>query len=234
VANESTTVWVCTECGREHVKHAPPCSRCGNATLERREQTVDDSELVAPGYRDLVTPRYVLGVGVALALGLVLLLGVAGVIDLPGMNSGVPEVENVPGNADTYEGIDLAAVESAYIDGFNQELDARGGQTLARNDRIDDVAQFYNQRWVTSTVADGDLPPDDQVVDLLDGPCDRPILLPSRQGVPDSMDSADAFGRDLASDQFGGDNATLPQDATVTGVDVHVVEDTVYVTQFVC
>ncbi len=235
VANESTTVWVCTECGREHVKHAPPCSRCGNATLERREQTVADSELQAPGYRDLVTPRYLLGVGVALALGLVLLLGIAGVINLPGMDSGVPAVDDVPGDAESYDGVSLTAVEDAYVDAFNDRLRRTDRTALARDDRVDDVARFYNQRQVKAAAGTGALPPDDRVVDLLGGSCSGSIgLVNGTTAAPTDVESAESLGDDLAAQQFARGEVTLPPDASVTGVDVHVADGSVYVTQFVC
>ncbi|PSP40179.1 hypothetical protein BRC66_04265 [Halobacteriales archaeon QH_2_66_30] len=52
--NDPALMWVCTECGREHPKNAPPCSRCGSVSLEKRRQEIDESELTAPGYLELV------------------------------------------------------------------------------------------------------------------------------------------------------------------------------------
>jgi len=235
-AGGTTTVWVCTECGREHPKHAPPCSRCGNSTLERREVGVDDSELVAPGYRDLLTPRYVLGFALAIGLGLLLLLGVAGVVDLPGMaDGGVPPVDDVPGSADSYEGASLAAVESAYLEAFQAQLDRTGGPALVREERIGEVATFYNQRWVTAEVGEGRLPSDERVVSLLAEACDGPIArIPGTLEAPTTVESADALGRDLADVQFARGEVELPEGATATGVDVHVADGRLYVTQFVC
>jgi len=235
-AGGTTTVWVCTECGREHPKHAPPCSRCGNAELERREVGVDDSELVAPGYRDLLTPRYVLGFAVAALFGVVLLLGVTGVVDLPGMaDSDVPTVEDVPGSADSYEGVSLDAVETAYLADVQAQLDRTDGPALERDERLDAVATFYNQRWVTSGSDDATVPSDERVVSLLEGRCDGQIVrIPGTLAAPTSVDSAESLGQDLADVQFARGEVELPPDATVTGVDVHAADGRLFVTQFVC
>lgn len=235
-AGDSTTVWVCTECGREHPKHAPPCSRCGNAELERRELTVDDAELTAPGYRDLLTPQYVAGLAVALALGGILLLGLAGVIDIPGLESGVPEVRNVPGNATTLDGVSLSAVEGAFVERLNALRTAGNLSDLRRHDRLDAVATFYNRRRVKAMAGEGTLPSPEELRDLVGDRCGpRAVLVDYTVPVPDSVRSADAIGERLASRAVESGQAGFPADRGLTGLDTHALRNgSLSVTQIAC
>ena len=100
-------VWVCPECGREHEKHSPPCSRCGNATLEQREREYDGVETVgSTGYLDILDRRYTAGFAAVGVLLLVLGLGAAGVVDVPGI--GTPSPPDAPGSAEEWRGLPLA------------------------------------------------------------------------------------------------------------------------------
>ena len=235
-AGESTVVWVCTECGREHPKHAPPCSRCGNSTLERREITVEDADLTAPGYRDLLTPRYVAGVVLALALGVVLLLGLAGVVTLPGMGQGVPAVSDVPGNATSLAGIPLAEVEVAYLDRANAIRASADMTSLTRNDRLDAVATYYNQRRVKAALGGGSVPSNDELGDLVEGPCDRGARFVAYSvPVPPDVSSPDVVGSRLADRAFETGQGGLPAERGLTGLDTHALPNgTLSVTQFAC
>ena len=142
---EPALVWVCTECSREHPKNAPPCSRCGNTTLEKRRQEIDESELEAPSYRELLTPGYVAAV---LVLGLAMVvfaLGVAGVIALPGFGGDGPTVEGtVPGNATSADGIDISEIETAYLDALADREDVGAG--AERSAALDELATYANQQ----------------------------------------------------------------------------------------
>lgn len=231
-----STVWVCTECGREHTKHTPPCKRCGSHDLEKRRQEFDEAELEPPGYTDLLTPRYAVGIAVALALAAVFVAGAAGVVNLPlpGFDSGVPGVSDVPGNATSAGSVDLGAAEEAYVAALSQRRAAAGSGSLTRDDRLDRVATFYNQRRVKADLGAGSLPSQDRLRELLSGPCGRNILLVQPEVQPGTFDSAADLGERLAevSAQRG---ATSPQVAGRTGVDFHALPDgRVYVTQFVC
>ncbi|SDJ20323.1 hypothetical protein SAMN05216226_101115 [Halovenus aranensis] len=233
---EATIVWACTDCGREHPKHAPPCSRCGNPTLEKQRQHVDQAELSAPGYLDLVTPRYILALGVTLAVASVVVLGLVGVLDVPGFDQGgVPGVDDVPGNATATGGVALADVEAAYVAALNEELDRADGPQLDRSDHLDEVSTFYNQRLVKTLLADGNLPEDQRVSDLLGEECRRgtPITFSDEQVTVDGSETAPELGQTLATAVVEAGFEPV-RSATVVGVDVHAVDGQLFLGQFVC
>jgi DNA-directed RNA polymerase subunit RPC12/RpoP len=238
-ALESTTVWVCTECGRTHTKHSPPCSRCGNHKLVREKQRVDEEELTAPGYLDLVTPRYLAGVAVVVVLAAVFLLGVTGVVQIPGLSSGLPSVSDVPGEAEAAGDRSLSAVEDAYLTELNDRREGTGLETLDRDEQLDEVAEYTNKRIVKNRHGDGDPPDDGQISDAISGTCDprsvTPALvtLPAEEGV-DAADSDSALAGALVDGRVAqGDLPTADQ--RLTGVDVHVAPDgTTYLTEFTC
>ena len=231
-ANE-TIVWVCPECGRSHPKHNPPCSRCGHPSLEREVQRVEESELSAPGYLDLVTPRYVAGLVVVLGLAAVFVLGVTGVVTIPGLTGGVPDVSGVPGQADTANGITLADVEEAYLTRLNEARETAGYEMLSRDDRLDEIATFYNQRRVKADFADGSLPARDRMRQLLGDSCDGQILQITPTQDFSEYTSAEALGIAFAEQTLAGGGTLETQQKT--GVDVHIAPDgTVYLTQYAC
>jgi hypothetical protein len=234
---EATLVWVCTDCGREHPKHAPPCSRCGNPTLEKQEQRVDEAELNAPGYLDLVTPRYLAALGVTLLVAAVVVLGLVGAIDLPGFDQGgVPDVENVPGNGTAVDGVALADVEAAYVTALNRERAATDQPRLTRSDHLDAVTTFYNQRVVKFLLAGSDLPGDQQVTDLLAEQCREgsPIAFDDARVTVDGNETAEELGEELAAELLDSGGFDPPETVDTLGVDVHSVDDRLYLGQFVC
>ncbi len=236
---ESTTVWVCTECGRNHTKHAPPCSRCGNHKLVREQQYVDEDELSAPGYLDLLTPRYLAGAAVVLALAGVFVLGVTGVVYVPGISPGLPPLGDVPGDAETAGDRSLSAVETAYVEELNDRRGAAGLSTVERDADVDEVAAFANKRVVNAEHGDGEFPDRGQLTDALSGPCDPREVTPAivRLDPSAGLDAADS-DRALAAALVDarlqeGDLATAER--SLIGVDVHVAPDgTTYLTQFTC
>jgi DNA-directed RNA polymerase subunit RPC12/RpoP len=234
---DETIVWVCTECGRTHTKHSPPCSRCGNRKLVREAQGVDESELTAPGYLDLLTPKYVAGLVVVLGLAAVFVLGVTGIVYVPGLSSGLPPISDVPGDAATSGDRSLAAVEDAYLDALNDRRSEAGFGTLSRNADIDDVAEFANQRVVKADYGDGQPPEQGTINDALSGTCDRArgtlVTLEPENGV-DAADSDEALAAALV-DRRIADGEFVTADRGLVGLDVHVAPDgTTYLTQFVC
>lgn len=233
---DSTVAWVCTQCGREHPKHNPPCSRCGNQTLERRDITVDDAELAAPGYRDLLTPTYVAAIIGVAVLGGVLLLGLAGVISLPGMAPGVPTVSDVPGNASHLGDVPLAGVEDAYLRRANLLRPQANLTLLHPNDRLEAVARYYNQRRVKAAAGLGDLPSGDELGELIEGTCGREAgFVTETVPIPTSVDTPDAIGGRLAERAFESGRLNLPAPRGRAGLDVHALENrSVSVTLFAC
>ena len=225
---ETTLVWVCTDCGREHTKHSPPCSRCGSPSLEKREQGVADDELTAPGYLDLLTPRYLAVLGLVVVLAAVLALGFAGIVDLPGMgHSDVPEVKNVPGNETTASnGVSLAAVGDSFVDGLNDQRSEAGVGTLERDSRLDEIARFQNQQRVRADV-EGASVDEETAEELILEQCDVAVAHGMTTAVDEETDVA------AITEQFFDPQGALEQWETV-GVHVHAVDDEVYLYRILC
>jgi hypothetical protein len=232
VSADSTTLWVCPACGREHTKNAPPCSRCGNATLEREQRRVSDDELTVPGYRDLVTPKYLAALGVVLGLATLLVLGAGGVVDLPGFpDDSVPGVDEVPGNGTvTAGGVSLADIEGQYLDALDTRRADGGTDPLDRRSRLDAVARYYNQRLVKAELASGSLPGEGELRGLLPGDCSGAAIVSLSRP---SVENAETAGAGLA-DSLGGDDTPLRANYRLTGVDIHSADGTLFLTQFVC
>lgn len=236
-AGESTTVWVCADCGREHTKHSPPCSRCGHPTLERREQTVDDDELVAPGYLDLVTPRYVLGLAAVLVFAAVLGLGIAGVVDLPGLGSEevqVPDPAEVPGDPDAAAGVELADVEDAYLDRLNELRTGVGASAVTRADDLDDVARDLNLLFVDAEFGDAAPPGSEELGQLVRPVCGRDAVLERYDVDLDDGGTATGIGHRLAEGRVRQGGVDDAGDNDRVGIDAHAVDGAVYVFELTC
>jgi ribosomal protein L37E len=226
-----STVWVCTNCGREHTKHTPPCSRCGHDELERRRQQIDESEITAPGYLDLVTPRYIAAFLGVLALAAVFLLGVTGTVDIPGFGTGIPEVADVPGNATAAGGVSLADAERAYLQRLNDEREAADGEALTRTDELDRVATFLNQR----RVKENDLSEREReaVRDVLREQCSESPQVPAIDIPTDRFDSATGLGESVFVTYQR--DVVVGATGTATGVDFHArPSGDVAVVQIIC
>ena len=225
-------VWVCTSCGREHTKHNPPCSRCGHGELELQRQEVSDDELEVPGYVDLLTPRYVLGLVVVLAVAGVFVLGVTGVVDIPGFGGGVPEVSDVPGNAAAAGNVSFDDAERAYLSRLNDARERVNVSSLSRDGDLDAVATFFNQKRVKAEGVSRE--ERDRVQGVLEGTCETSPQVVTASVPPESVDSAAALGDALvASSVQDGEADTV--DGTRTGVDLHATPDgQVYLLQVVC
>ena len=235
----TTTVWVCPECGRAHPKNSPPCSRCGHGKLEMEERTVDDyGDVGAPSYRDLITPRYAVGLVAALALAAVFVLGATGIVAIPGLTPPGLDVAGVPGNATVAAGIDLGAVEDAYLDGLNERREAGDVEPLASDEDLTEVTRFFNQRAIKESLTDRDLPSTDTAAKRLRNACSSEPLVwdlgrgdVSIDGFGDAESLAEALvdRSEFRSGSVGADAGPK------TGIDLHVGPDgTVYVLQLVC
>ena len=241
VSSDSTTMWVCTECGREHPKHSPPCSRCGNATLEREEKRITDAELAAPGYRDLATPRYLAVLGVTLVVAAIAVLGFAGVVDVPGFSAADPAADptadptavDAPGDPDMAGELSLAAVESEYLDAIDELRSEEGRAGLERELNLDDVAAVYNKRRVDAVVGDGNPPTESDITDLLDESCRSGVLVP-RFVLTGEVNDATEAGEQLANRTSGSAGPMLDERYETVGVDVHAASGTLYSSVLAC
>jgi len=236
---DATTVWVCTECGRNHTKHAPPCSRCGNHKLVKEKQRVDDAELSAPGYLDLLTPKYLAGLVVVLGLAGVFTLGVTGLVYIPGLSPGVPPVPDAPGEADAAAGRSLAAVESAYVTELNERRSGAGLAELTRTDRLDEIAAYTNKQLVAVEYGEADSVDREAVTEEVRAACGDVAVSPSRINLDrtsglDGTDTAQSLAVALV-DRHESADGFARADGALVGVDVHVAPDgRTYLTQFTC
>ncbi|MEF8908335.1 MAG: hypothetical protein V5A13_10770, partial [Haloarculaceae archaeon] len=225
-------VWVCTSCGREHTKHNPPCSRCGHADLELQRQEINDSELEVPGYFDLLTPRYILGLAVVLVVAGVFVLGVTGAVDIPGFGGGVPEVSDVPGNAAAAGNVSFEDAEAAYLAGLNDARESASATALSRNGDLGAVATFLNQKRVKEEGVSRE--ERDRVQSALEGACETSPSVITASVLPDSLDSASALADALVASSVRDGEADAVE-GTRTGIDLHATPDgRVYLLQVVC
>jgi ribosomal protein L37E len=235
--HEPEPVWGCPECGRQHQKNSPPCSRCGNPSLEKRSpEAFDAAELETSSYADLLSARYVAGYAVALVAGAVLVLGLLGVITLPGMGGDLT-VSDVPGDAERSNGLELAAVEDAYVADLVERREAEGYAALSRNDRLDDAARFWNQRRVKADYGDGTVPDGERLSEAIGGACSGsvgPVAFSLDPGAS-AFESPEALASALVDAQLAEGQGHFEADRGRIGIDVHVAPDgVVYVSGFVC
>ncbi|MFC7139145.1 hypothetical protein ACFQMA_04745 [Halosimplex aquaticum] len=235
--HEREPVWVCPECGRVHQKNSPPCSRCGNARLERRvpDESDYDDELSGTSYVDLLSARYVAGLAVAAVAGTVLILGLLGVITLPGTGG------DVPGSAESVNGVDLAETETAFVAELNDRRADAGFAEYERHENLDDAARVANQRWVREQAGEGSGSDGERALGELDGACGGNVTaFRSYAVVPDDVratafESPEALGTvlvDAYENEVGGFFET-PKGRI--GVDVHAgPDDRVSVTVIAC
>jgi ribosomal protein L40E len=234
---DTTRVWVCTECGREHPRHSPPCSRCGSPDLEEQTKEVGADELDSPSYVDLLTPRYALALVGVLALATVFVLGATGVINVPLLFPGesLPDVENVPGNEyETASGVSLAEVEDAYVEAINEQRTANGLAELERDDRLDEIMTVYNQQRVkiefTGTTEDIEQTQEQIREECPDGGYESRLVEPENSG-----ESAAEIGQRFAATSPASTAATeVDGQIQQIGLDVHAVDGRLYLQQLLC
>lgn len=234
VAMETTTVWTCSRCGREHARHTATCNNCGNADLEETEKRISESETAIPSYLDLVTPQYALALGAVLLIAVAAILGFAGVIDVPFISNGVPDVENVPGNAtQTESGVELATVESTFVDGVNEQREANTAGALNRESRLDEIARFENQQRVKSEVSGEGEVDEQRVRELLSEECQAFGKIRSQVPIQEGDTASSLAGEFLADERFGNPVFENEEIDTI-GIDTHTVDGQLYMTAFLC
>ncbi|ELY85500.1 hypothetical protein [Natrialba taiwanensis] len=230
----TTYVWTCPDCGRAHVKNNPPCSRCGNTTLERTEQTYDDVDealetvswfAVAKPYTPIIA-----------VVGIVALLFASGIVSpsiLPGV--GTPSPPDAPGNGTEYNGINLDAVEERAND---QLAAARADDDPTPDEGLAAYAEYRNRVLVATEHGDGDrdheLPdPDEFNIDC------RTDLVVSHVAPFETPIDADTGEGELAANVTEVvrmlEAGTSEYDVVADGFDLHVgPEGTIYVSYAAC
>ena len=231
------TVWVCPECGREHMRNNPPCSRCGNMTLEPATQPggeiTDDN---SAGYLDLITIREVALAAVIVLVLALFALGQAGVIDLPGAETGGPAAEDVPGESEQVGDLSLSAVENAYVSEFADRRQAAGELPVGPDPRLADTAGEYNRWLVATEYGDEDAP---DFGEVYEGECPWSVRYSSYTAQVGDTDELGTMPPDevaiLLLDAYEDGGGTVGNGASTIGVDVHVAPDgNVYVTHVLC
>ncbi len=229
---DTTTVWACTECGRAHPRNSPPCSRCGHMNLEREVREFDDVAASGGGWLDALDRKHVLGfAGAFLLLGVVL----ASTLGLLGLG-GPPSVDDVPGSAESVEGLSLSDVEDQYVAELNQRRAESGLDAFERPEALQRMATYYNQRRVKADHEDGDPPDPGSVYEEFDYRCSGTPAL-REYPPPPVIDDVSAFGNEseLASVMALVESQQLVQNYDEIGVDVHAAPGgTLYVAVFAC
>lgn len=256
-ADATSHVWVCTECGNDHPKHTPPCDRCGNATLERRELTYDEDEVLDEmlggessgpsadvGYLDVLDAKLAAGFLAVGALVLVLALGFLGVVSVPGLDIGPAEEITAPGNDTQVGHISLQAVETEYVSQLNAQREANGYEPLSVDEDVTLAASNVNKQRVRAVFVGEETPTENdlhtQVADSCGSSVEaRAFELPTGAmpgGSITGYDSEAAVGEALLDQRItNGPIQYQEAERNVIGVDVHVgPNDRVYVLQVVC
>ncbi len=231
-------IWICTNCGREHVKNNPPCSRCHNHSFEKREQDYDglEADLDVPSWFDVAKPY----LPVFAIIGLVFALFATGIVSptvLPGIGSTAPTPPDAPGATDEAAGLDLALTEREIHDRLEAERAASDHPARAYDDGLAAYAAYENARYVLEQ--SGEDPGDASNPAAFDPDCAGESVaaapLGDVDGVIDDYDDEAALADDLASallESPFGDNVRTGFDAE--GIDVHVVDGTIYVFYAAC
>ncbi|OAQ53887.1 hypothetical protein HTG_06360 [Natrinema mahii] len=227
-------VWACTNCGREHVRNTPPCSRCGNPDLERVEQTYEDVErdLETPSWLEVAKPY----LPVFAVIGIVVALFATGIVSpsiLPGI--GPPSPPDAPGQADEAAGLDLEATAAAVHDRL--EAERTGSDTRQYDDGLVAHAEYYNRMLVAVEFDDAD--PDAPDADAFDHGCGDAQVV-TAQLTSSNLSAVEygderAFGDAIAEALLAEYGEDMRRGFDAEGIDIHVApNDDVYVFYSAC
>ncbi|RQG97023.1 hypothetical protein [Natrarchaeobius chitinivorans] len=231
----TTYVWRCTDCGRDHVKNNPPCSRCHNHELEKVEQTYADvdRELETPSWLAVAKP-YVPVFALIAAVAVLFATGIIPASILPGI--GPPPLPDAPGEGTEAAGIDLDEAEREIHERLEAERTAGDGESRAYDDSLAAYAEYLNRAYVA--IEYDDAQPD--AVSPADFGADCSVtpvggwLQTAELSITELEDEAaladEVVDRLLASEV--GDDVRRGYDTE--GVDLHVVDDDVYVYYATC
>ncbi|QLG47683.1 hypothetical protein [Natrinema halophilum] len=221
-------VWTCTECGREHVRNSPPCSRCGNPQLVQTEQTYDglERDLSAPGWLEVMKPYVPVVIGFALVAA-VFATGLVSLPDLPG--SGPPAPPDAPGEGTEASGIDLETTEEV----IHERLEAERSGSRRYDDGLAAYAEYYNRAYVAIEYEDARVEKvslDDFGIDC-HGTLDEGQL-PYTFSIADYDDEATLA--DGVVERLQSGDVVTGSGYDVEGIDIHVVDGSVYVFYATC
>ena len=217
-------VWVCPNCGRDHVKNNPPCSRCLNPTLERAEPDHADLEadLDVPSWLEVMKP-YAPVLVVAVVIVALFATGIIPASILPGIGT------DVPGEADSSNGIDHATVEAAVHDQLNAHRSSIDEPERGYDDGVAAYAEAQNQRLVIERYTDRE--PSQPDPSQFDTGCIETLqwgpIHPLEEAIEgDEYDSETALAEDIAAALLESPFAeTVETGAEREGLDVHVGPD---------
>lgn len=222
------TVWRCTDCGREHQKNAPPCSRCGGLKLE--QTTTEHVDVVDGGG---LLPRWtdsaVKVVGVLVVLALVT-GGVVGAGPLAGTLDTTVDPPEAPGTGATASGIDLSDAEREVVEQFNGERVSAAD--LTRRDDLDRIAEYITRY----RVAEGEWPTDPESFPTADCQYRASHLLLEAQNTIGRHASETDLAATIANSWIEYSEVEFSSDTlTAVGVDIYVgPADAVYVALAIC
>ena len=224
-------LWICADCGRQHMRNNPPCSRCGSHALEKTEQNYEDveRELETPSWLEVAKP-YLPAFAV---IGIVALLFATGIVPLsvlPGI--GPPPMPDAPGNASEASGIDLEDAEVEIHDRLQDERNADARREY--DDALAAAAEYRNRELVA--VQHGDAERSRVSLDDFGAECTTDLAgaRPTLETDVDAFDDEADLATEAAASIATAEPAALEAGYAGDGIDVHVVDGTVYVAYLTC
>ena len=187
-------VWACTNCGREHARNTPPCSRCGDPDLERVERTYEglERDLTPPSWFAVAKPY----LPILVVLGIVVALFATGI--------GPPSSPDAPGET-------IEAAEGEVHERF--EAERNSAEQRAYDDGLAAYAEYQNRRSVAN--AHGERDPERANAGEFDLSCGdaRPlgvqaVLTGASVADADESELADAIAAELLNSEYGDDVRT--------------------------
>ncbi|OVE86311.1 hypothetical protein [Natronolimnobius baerhuensis] len=216
-------MWVCADCGRQHMRNNPPCSRCGSHDLEKTEQNYDEieRELETPSWLEVAKP-YLPAFAV---IGIVFLLFATGVIPpsiLPGI--GAPAPPGAPGEGSEAAGIDLEAAEEEVHERLNAAREADDQRTY--DEDIAAFAEHRNRGLVALEYEDTE--PEYATPDEFGVDCDLVGISQPPLGNLEDYEDADALADEIAATLQASEAGSDELDSSALereGLDIHAGPD---------
>lgn len=210
--------WECRSCGRLHIKSKTICSRCGSGPLDRttiRFYDVEQTRSRIAGLRPYLP-------GVA-AIAVVLLLAI---VAFGGLVPDVfgPSVPDAPGEAESAQGLEFAAIEEAIVEGLSERRTAVGYPPIEYVEGdVARVATHHNRNLVTGEARLGDRSIADRLNEWqLD--CEEPAFLEDYPVDGDPLDGAkdEAEVADRLLEGWITSEGQVVASGSKAGADVHL------------